>query len=348
MSRERYTLRMPPIVTTLRSPPTPGGDIQDAAGAALEAGFDGLVLEQPLHEADAAQLLGYLPRGAVRAVALFAPLPKAVRRGQRSPFDAAALGRSDRRDAERQALATLEFADRLGGAAVRVPRVELDLPRVREEWDRSRSRRAIDERALARWRSDRSHEAEARLDALLRLLDALLSHAERYGIRIVLTPTASLLEIPDRAAVARCLAEFGGAPLDVWPDTAHRALELALAPAASSDTSAMHDALESPLDTAGRDQTSRPRVPEAAWREFGPQLAGVTLRDVATDGDEVRTELPGRGLLDWPALVAELAVAPLWEIDPRGASTVEAPPVLEWLRGLLTPPADDPVFPNLG
>jgi sugar phosphate isomerase/epimerase len=301
------------IASTLRSDPSVR--VADAARLRLDAGCGALALAAPFYRHEWEALRPMLPRESVLAVELFVPFgrgarPERLPPGRTSPFCLGALNREEKRDAEKHGSATISFASHQGARYVLLPTFELEARGPRPGEPAARANRPEGGGGDAR----RAPETQARLDSYLSTLDRLLGAADRYQVTLAITPMASAGSMPDAEHAELCLAEFRGAPLRVWPDTAEEAR------AARLDREAV-----------------RP------WHRYRP-VHGVTLRDVDRDD---RVCLPGEGSLEWPALIRELEEAPRWLVDPpAGAGAGEISGALELLRGLLEPEAEDPLFPG--
>jgi hypothetical protein len=182
---------------------------------AIDLGFPGFVVHQELRERDWESITAFLPRRAVVAVSLFAPLPRTVRPGEGCPFRIGSLHPEERRDAESQGIKTLEMADRAGAAVVLVPPVPLDDPSMDEVlpllWVENR---------LPIWeglRRRRAAAARRHLDSYLSTVSHLLDRADRYGLALALQLGGLPSELPDLDEALRGLTEFKGAPLFLWP-----------------------------------------------------------------------------------------------------------------------------------
>jgi hypothetical protein len=158
----------------------------------LDAGFDRVVLEDPLHHATWEKLQHALPREATAAIRLFLPYPPSLRVGEPSPYRLDVPGASDRREVLRLARRTLETADNL-----RIPLVLLPVATLETE--------AV---------------ASSALDCYRAALEPLLDLADRFSLMLCLTPTPRRREAPGLAAALGLLRELRGAPLAFWLDTA--------------------------------------------------------------------------------------------------------------------------------
>lgn len=307
------------VASTLRS--RPSGDVEKTAGTLLDTGFEALVLAGPLFHSDWAALEPLLPRDSILALELFAPLPRGVkpgqlRRGRASPFALGSLDPDEKREAEKQGMPTIVLAQDRGARYVLLPAIELDDPDEPRESDRATGQAGV-RSAASRGESSgprkprRAPHVEAHLDSYLSTLDRLLQVADRYGVSLAVTPAPDRLRLPDADATERCLAEFRGAPLCVWPDTAWQA----------------------------RAESAAGEVPP--WRRFEP-VPGVTLHDVERSG---RPGLPGQGSIDWDELLPQLIAVPRWVVDPPVQAEVhQIARALELVRGHLEPEPPDPLF----
>lgn len=285
----------------------PGSRPDAEASAILDLGFRGIVLGEPFHESRWEGLRTLLPRGSIVAVEVFLPWPRQVSPGSRAPFEIASLHPEERRDAARQAVETVLFAEKNSIPLVLIPPGRMDSPP--REASLPREHDPHREERLARLLTERQAESAPRLDALLGCLSKMLAAADRYGVEVALSPGGFLDEIPSSEEAARCLHEFRGAPLRAWLDTASQAAALAMTP-------------------AGCD-------PFEALAGYPP--AGATLRD-ATPGREP--------VVDWEKARPRLEPCPVWAADPPrggGAGGLEqARSFLEKLEGLGEPPREQP------
>jgi hypothetical protein len=230
-----------------------------------------------------------LPRRAVLAVSLFAPLPRSVRPGER-PFRLGSVRAEERRDARRQALCAAEAADRAEAPVVLVPPAELDDPGVAEVLPLLRKRTSA--RAWEALRKKRAAASARALDSYLATLGSLLDKADGYGLSVAIVPGGSPSDLPDLDEVGRCLAEFRGAPLLVWPDLLREARASA-----------------SGAGGAGR-----------LLAELGSLVTGI----IVEDGDRALSHLPlGAGEVDLDAW-KELRPAPGSPPDPGSTSPSSA------------------------
>ena len=298
---------MPALAAVLRSSPR-SPQLSTHAAAALDLGYTKIVLGSPLYERELSSVLDLLPPRAVAALALFSPLPATVKPGRPCPFVLGDAGSV--REAVEAGRRSIEWADRLEGRLVLIPRAPLD-PRYAEAFRRLPRRQRATGLALPspedleRVVKDRACEADRALDSYRRALDPLLHTAADYGVRLALRPSSSLSAAPNADEANALLQEFAGAPLVLWSDTAHVALTAAL-----SGASVGSESFQSP------------------WRNDDAPTAGVTLRDLNADACACQ---PGSGHLDWRYLTKELAGLELWAVDPAG----EVDTVLGGVRDLL-------------
>jgi sugar phosphate isomerase/epimerase len=133
----------------------------------------------------------------------------------------------------------------------------------------------LDEQAWQPARAARAAAAPAHLDAARLALEPLLRVAEAAAVVLAVTNPPEFAELPDAAEVARLLADFRGAPLGTWYDTAaaHVLEAVGAAPAG------------------------------AALAAFGRGAAGVHLTDAA---GLARGLAPGTGEVDFAALTGAL------------------------------------------
>ena len=165
------------------------------AKAALDLGFDSIVVAAPLRQLEWEPLREMLPRDATASIELFLPLPSSLPHGSPMPFQAASLDTEDRREALKQGLATLIEAERKDVPLVHIPPIELEA-RLREEWFSLRAGQPFVDERRAQILSRRAKEAPLRLDSFKGLLGRLLESAERYGRRIAIIPGGFPDEVP--------------------------------------------------------------------------------------------------------------------------------------------------------
>ncbi len=308
---------MPRVVATIRSHVRDAKALLADAETALDIGFDGLVLAPPIFARDRESLSGMLPRRSVLAVELLAFAPRGVARAGGDATSLGALDRAERREVIERGARAIEIADSYEARLVLVPTSELDLTLP----PRGTSRE--DQRAwLRRARDARRVEAAARLDGYLSVIDGLLRAADRYKVRLCLQPTTAIRALPAPDETARCLEEFRGAPLGVWPDTA---AEFATADLAK---------------TLGLEPGAGV---ESQCERFRSELAGVTLRELGESGEP---RLPGSGRIDRDWLAA-LPAECVWLVDRRDESADELASAHAFLRGALEGEAPDPFSAKL-
>lgn len=279
---------------------SPAESVPASAGRLVDAGFDAFYLHSGLRRPALEALHAFLPRGALRGLSLFAPLPPPTPAGSVPPPALASLDPDENREAAKRGQECIACAERYEMDTVVVSPATLESP----------SRRDVErhlERAAARptWKIVRERRAAAdstrrQMDAYLRLLSRLLEAADRRGVRIALVPGGHPHELPDLVELRRVLREFGGAPIRVLGDT----LRLARAISTAAE---------------GADTFLEPRPPE---------LDGVLVHD--GDGGAASAHLPPgeeRGEVDlepWTACDRRLRA-----VDP--GSTPEA---MEWILDL--------------
>jgi sugar phosphate isomerase/epimerase len=257
-------------------------DCEPKLNALLDAGFEKVLLAEPLHRPTWEALLPALPREHALAMRLFLPYPRGVRLDRAAPFVLGETHPEARRAALRQAFSTLEAADSLGVRIVVLPVVEIETPGLPKGLVDPARPQELPPELLSR----RRPEAADRLDSYLWTLARLLERAERYGLALCVTPTNRACELPLFEETDRVLREFRGAPLRVWLDTARWPAE-ALAP---------------PADAAG----GAPGL-AAPW-----DVAGASLHDARAEAEKLP---PGDGDLDWNALAGPLRRLDNWCLD---------------------------------
>ena len=190
-------------------------DAVTSATAILDAGYEGIILESPIHQDAWQALLPLLPKESVKAMRLFLPCQRGMDPGNTSPYEVAAESRKGRIEAFRQARKTLEAADRIGAPFILLPITQLNEPGL--SWSYRPPTIAPDpsEQQLRA----ASEEAHRRMDSLLILLSQLLEHAERYALTICLAPSNRSGELPLTEEALACMREFEGAALGLWLDT---------------------------------------------------------------------------------------------------------------------------------
>jgi sugar phosphate isomerase/epimerase len=276
-------------------------DACKTASAILDEGFEGLVLEAPLHHDVWNALRELLPRNSVRAIRLFLPYPRALRPEAPSPFVAAAGSREERRAALAQAQKSLEAADRLGAPLVLIPMTRLDIPGLSPDYMAPTD--SIEGETLRLRSTD--EEVRTRMDSLLLLLSFLLERAERYATTICLTPGNRSGELPLTPETLACLEEFRGAPLGLWLDTCRLPGEFLRVPRIA--------------DTAG----------QASGLELFDKVEGASVSDETPEGAPCS---PGEGAVPWDLITSSLRSLPLWCVNtPASDGLAEG---LRFLGGL--------------
>ena len=276
-------------------------DACKTASAILDEGFEGLVLEAPLHHDAWNALRELLPRNSVKAIRLFLPYPRALRPGAPSPFVAAAGGREERRAALAQAQKSLEAADRLEAPLVLLPMTRLDIPGLSPDYMAPTD--SIEGETLRLRSTD--GEVRTRMDSLLLLLSFLLERAERYATTICLTPGNRSGELPLTPEALTCLEEFEGAPLGLWLDTCRLPGEFLRVPCIA--------------DTAGL----------VSGLELFDKGKGASVSDETPGGMPCS---PGEGAVPWALIASSLRSLPLWCVNtPAGDGLAEG---LRFLGGL--------------
>ena len=276
-------------------------DACKTASAILDEGFEGLVLEAPLHHDAWNALRELLPRNSVKAIRLFLPYPRALRPGAPSPFVAAAGGREERRAALAQAQKSLEAADRLEAPLVLLPMTRLDIPGLSPDYMAPTD--SIEGETLRLRSTD--GEVRTRMDSLLLLLSFLLERAERYATTICLTPGNRSGELPLTPETLTCLEEFEGAPLGLWLDTCRLPGEFLRVPCIA--------------DTAGL----------VSGLELFDKVKGASVSDETPGGMPCS---PGEGAVPWALIASSLRSLPLWCVNtPAGDGLAEG---LRFLGGL--------------
>ena len=208
------------IAVTLRSGRATSPSITAHASKLFDLGFDPLALDGAVTVDDWQQLKRHLPRGAIAAAALGAPI-RVPRRttAAATPPRLGSLDGDEQREAVKQCRESIQFIDRCDIPLAIVGPVEVEHPRrarvlealersgaMGESWDRLMAERATSERN------------QRQFDAYLRLLDKILDAAARYERRIGITVAGLPCQIPSPTETLRCLAEFAGAPLTVVTD----------------------------------------------------------------------------------------------------------------------------------
>jgi len=279
----------------------------------LDAGFERLVLEEPLYSLTWDRLRVALPKEVIHAIRLFVPFPREVRPPKRANFRLGSLDAAERRAATAQGIATLEAADSLETHLVIVPPVELTsdaLPRGFVDPLTGLLGDGAEAETLAR--EARRAETEKRLDSYLSSLSAIFDRADRYDVRLALVPTNRPAEFPQLGEIDIVLEEFRGAPLTLWLDTARFPRELVDVP------------------TIGEAANVGPSGPPIELVE------GVSVRESRKSPEgTIDGYRPGRGAIDWTLFAGSLLRHETWCADLRfGAPTSETLEVLEFLRAI--------------
>jgi hypothetical protein len=274
----------------------------------LDLGFDGLGLEHPLTAHEWNAMRDVLPRERVVSVELFLPYPRSMRCADARPFSPASLHPEERRDAVQQGIETIIFAERQAIPFVRIEPVRLDGDLREALVEIRRSGTLVPER-IARLESTRKVEAARRLDSLRSLLSKLLDAADRYGVRIALTPGGFIDELPGVGESAELLRELRGAPLCLCPDT--------LRAEAAKESATSGETLEALRDA----------------------IAGATIRDFTGEREPVS---PGGGSMNLEAARAWCESASVWIVDPvsrdDAGALEEGRKLLQSLGGTPEPP----------
>ena len=84
------------------------------ASSILDAGYEGLILENPVHQDAWRALLSLLPKESVKAMRLFLPCRRRPRPGSTSLYEVATENPGDREETLREARKTLDAADQVG------------------------------------------------------------------------------------------------------------------------------------------------------------------------------------------------------------------------------------------
>lgn len=293
------------FATTIRS--SPSNDVATSVREALDLGFSRLGLAHPLYSRDWEKVRGFVSAESVISVELFLPYPRAVHTGAQCPFVLGSLDSEARRDALKYGGETLHFAERNAIPFVRTQPFAVE-GISRAAWSAARRDPHRAER-LALLEAERKVNSKRHLDSFKSVLARLLDLADRYEVRIALTPGGSLLEMPNYTEMNDCFREFEGAPLVLWPET---------------------------LLTPQRDGAADIGAPEDWWEAFRERMPGVTLRDFSED----LTPTPlGTGKVDWDDLRPMLESASTWMVDPVHRTPESLEGEREFLVGLSQPPA---------
>ncbi len=280
------------------------------ASRLLEAGFERLVLEDPLYRVSWEALRAWLPHECVAAIRLYLPYPKTIRLGATSPFRLGATHPAAKSDALKQAERTLQVADDYS-----IPRVLLPVARV----DRSTAERF--RRGEPRDRSrDEDPLFRKTFDSYRSTVYRLLELADRYTVTLCMTPTCREDEIPGGEELESCLREFAGAPLGIWLDTVRLPLGLDILELDNDEkeTEGAHDY-----------QKKAGKVTRPSRR---PPIEGASVHDYRGDTTGL---CPRTGELDWERLERPLRNCPLWSLDLReGCPPSEIVEGREFILGL--------------
>lgn len=279
----------------------------------LDLGFEKLTLEEPLHAPSWEALQRMLPRESVAALRLFIPYPGSVRVASPSLCHLGFTDADDRREMLKRAEQSLLAAAGSSIPRVLLPPAPLEEAAAVEPPDRGRSPPGrTDDPGLRRL-----------LDSFRSTLDRLLGTAERYSIRLCVTPSSRSDEAPDLVEALGCLREFEGAPLSLWLDTVR---------------------LPPGLEVAETDQGS----PELRCPgEARLPVEGLSIHDHSEGRDG---GLPGSGDIDWEALDGILRASPIWALDAGVDVPLEelarGKEILDRLegRGMAGPP--EAIFPH--
>jgi sugar phosphate isomerase/epimerase len=216
-----------------------------------------------------------------------------------------ALDRAERTAAVKCTERSLHLAAEvgIGVLVVSLGRVEVDA-----DWPLVRTRFARDEVAPELWRcrrAERDARAPLHLDAARDALEPLLRLAERCAVTLGLINRPGYDEVPDAAEVGALLAEFGGARLGTYFDTAAACVQETLGTAA----------------------------PGAHLAAFGAHALGAHLTDAA---GFARGLPPGVGEVDFAALRGRLPeTAPLFVRCAPASYPREVREALARMRALL-------------
>jgi sugar phosphate isomerase/epimerase len=295
------------FAATVRSSPTT--DLASTVRGALDVGFGKLGLAHPLYAPHWESIREFISTDSVASVELFLPYPRALRPGAPCPFVLGSLHPEMRRDAVRHGSETVRFADRVGIPFVRIQPFGVEGV-SRSMWLAACHDPHKEER-LAALEARRKLNAERQLDSFKSVLARLLDLADRYEVRLALTPGGAPSEMPNYAEMSACIQEFEGAPLVLWPDTL-------LAATGSEGTG-----------TGG---------PDGWWDAFQGRMPGVTLRDL-TPGLEPAPL--GTGRLDWDTMLPMLEAAATWMVDPVRVTPAALEEERQFLLRLSQPPREE-------
>lgn len=282
-------------------------EASDVLARLAATGIGSVELEYRINLALARELCRLLPtRGiTVSSIHNFFPLPPDRPQSAASGdlFNLAALDRTERREAVRRTLTTLEWASDLEAGAV-----VLHLGAVETARDKKVTPAAVAAGGMTRELQAnldlRKETAAAHLDAASFSLEALLKKAPALGVTLGLENRFHAFQIPDPAEARVLMARFAGGAAGYWHDVGHAVCQ----------------------EMAGLG-------PAAAWLElFGHMLVGCHLHDVKDGKDH---NLPGDGDLDWTEITTALAHAPRKVLEVRpGPSPETMGATAEWLRDM--------------
>jgi len=243
------------------------------------------------------------------SVRLFLPYPRGLEFGAPCPFELGSLHSEAKRDAYRQGVTTIEFADRHAIPYVLLPPGRLDLPAGRGR--AATSGGALSAEPTRRCLAEREDRMGPQLSSYLGTVERLLEIADNYSVRLAITPTGRLDSFPLPAEVEVCLREFRGAPLVPWRDTAWELERLTTAPSVAKGSAPR--GMTGSLDTgpsseqAGEGgslseaEANRGLTPLTSGATEKVEPAGVTVRGlhIPQDADEVAlTRVAVRPLLE--------------------------------------------------
>lgn len=264
-------------------PPEPAAGARAVLAALDRLGLKRLELEYRLSGPVLGQLLPELAPRGYSVVSLhnfmFMPPDMPHRLASGDLFNLASLDQDQRRLAERYTLKTLELASDLEAEAV-----VLHLGGVEGLADKEATGEAArageKTPALSALLAARAQQAPRHLDAASFCLERLAERAGSLGVVLGLENRYHGFQVPDFAEMGLLLARFQGAPLGLWYDSGHAAVQ----------------------EAAGL-------TPARDWlAAYGHSLAGCHLHDARGPQDHLA---PGQGELDWPALTQALLDAPL-------------------------------------
>jgi len=295
------------FAATIRS--SPSTDVTTAVREALDLGFGRLGLAHPFDSLHWERIREFVSRDRVVSVELFLPYPGALRPGVPCPFALGSLHTEVKRDALKYGNETVRFADRNDIPFVRIQPFAVEGV-SRAKWlaacrDPHRAER------LERLEAQRKVNAERHLDSFKSVLARLLDLADRYEVRVALTPGGSLPEMPSYAETSACIEEFAGAPLVVWPDT---------------------------LLASREGEAAGVEAPESWWDAFQERMPGVTLRDLSPDLEPAPL---GTGRVDWDSMRPMLEAASTWMVDPVQMTPAAFEEDRQFLVGLSQPQGED-------